>query len=114
MFFLLLAFLLQGCFALHIYVVSRLMRLQGQLMQLATWGYMSGKFHNLLLVCLDTGLEMSRAVIALTAFLAEALLGLILVGLCLRKRTLYLFKCLCSCCANLRISRLVDHKADNG
>jgi len=73
--------------ALLLWSLRLLDRLHGQLLQLATWGYLSGKFYNLLFVRLDLAEDASAAVLALAFLFAEAVLGLILVGVCLRART---------------------------
>jgi hypothetical protein len=58
--------------------------LQGQLLQLVTWGYLSGKFYTLIFVRLNPAMDTSEPVLALSVLLIEVLAGLTLVALCLR------------------------------
>jgi hypothetical protein len=58
--------------------------LQGQLLQLVTWGYLSGKFYTLIFVRLNPAMDTSEPVLALSVLLIEVLTGLTLVALCLR------------------------------
>ena len=73
--------------AVLLWSLRALERLQGQLLQLATWAYLSGKFYTLVFVRLDPARDTSEPVFALTLLLAEALVGLLIVGLCLRAGT---------------------------
>ena len=58
--------------------------LQGQLLQLVTWGYLSGNFYTLIFVRLNPAMDTSEPVLALSVLLIEVLAGLTLVALCLR------------------------------
>jgi hypothetical protein len=58
--------------------------LQGQLLQLVTWGYLSGKFYTSIFVRLNPAMDTSEPVLALSVLLIEVLAGLTLVALCLR------------------------------
>lgn len=58
--------------------------LKGQLLQLVTWAYMSGKLYTMVFVRLDPAAVPDQPVLALTILLAEAIIGLVLSGLCIR------------------------------
>ena len=73
--------------AVLLWSLRALERLQGQLLQLAAWAYLSGKFYTLVFVRLDPARDTSEPIFALTLLLAEALIGLLIVGLCLRAGT---------------------------
>ncbi len=61
--------------------------LKGQLLQLGTWAYMSGKLYTMVFVRLDPATVADQPVLALTFLLAEAIIGLLLTCLCIRALT---------------------------
>ncbi|MCX2982050.1 hypothetical protein EYC98_14400 [Halieaceae bacterium IMCC14734] len=70
--------------AVLLYSLRSLERLEGQLLQLGTWAYMSGKLYTMIFMKLDPALGTSESVLALSVLLAETVVGLILVWFCIR------------------------------